>query len=950
MVDKLRNVENMKNIVPINIHQPSLHLLFKVIFIFLTVVFYFLVKGSPAIFSQTNGPVIATITDNRAEYTGSTIPKFEKFEITFQIQNTSATNTFYPYDPNPPAGVPANTGISVSALFTDPQGTSYAQPAFYYQAFDDQIKGSNDEWIYPQNQYSWKVRFSPNKTGTWSYRLTATDSTGTSTTTNQTFTVSDSTSHGFIKASPNDPRYFEYEDGTYFPALGYNMNGGGLNYTDPVIGNTPRFQAMAANGIQLTRIWPTQSSIYGEAWGGWTSSNRYHNSVQEQRYGIINQYNSALTANYTDLTAPTPPAGSEYYMWLEYNTTVASNGEQQRFTPCRYLTNIPVKQNTQYRVKVRYQTRNLEGPKVSGQPFGFAVKTTTSGWGSTPDRCNDHDAGTIVAQTATTADTTNWEILEGTFTTGAIDFLPYIYVSFNNVRSQDSDNDAGHIFIDEVWLEEASCSSNCPNLFHKPNMDMHQYINQRSAYAFDKIVGLAEQYGLYLKAVMNEKNDRIFQNIDFNGNLTSSPSTNNFYGNLRTVTKVRWLQQAWWRYMQARWGYSPNIHSWELLNEGSDGSTSGHWEMADEFGKYMKCRVFGITVSSANPYQKCNYNHPNHHMVSTSFFNSSFPWRFWNNQASGVELTFAEMDYIDQHYYANVEDTSAIASYYDSALFSYKLSTLESNFAPGKRKPFMRGETAWNVPASTYLGSNAEGGEWLHDFIWAGINPGGLMEHFFAGGVFSNQIYNLSATPPYDNRPMFGTFHRFIKDIPLNNGQYQDASASASVTQIRAWGQKDVVNKRAHLWIANKNHTWYNVLGGYTGGPTPVAITPVSGTVTLSGFTPNTSYPVQWWNTYTGQPETTQPSTLVTANSIGEITLSVSNVTSDTAVRIGNYNSVSTKPGDANSDGSVNGVDYGIWFGHYGQTVTNTFRDGDFNADGRVDGLDYVIWLRNYGN
>ena len=34
------------------------------------------------------------------------------------------------------------------------------------------------------------------------------------------------------------------------------------------------------------------------------------------------------------------------------------------------------------------------------------------------------------------------------------------------------------------------------------------------------------------------------------------------------VTKIRWLQQAWWRYLQARWGYSTNIHSWELLNEG----------------------------------------------------------------------------------------------------------------------------------------------------------------------------------------------------------------------------------------------------------------------------------------------------------------------------------------------------------------------------------------------
>jgi len=41
-----------------------------------------------------------------------------------------------------------------------------------------------------------------------------------------------------------------------------------------------------------------------------------------------------------------------------------------------------------------------------------------------------------------------------------------------------------------------------------------------------------------------------------------------FYGLGRSQNKVRWIQQTWWRYLQARWGYSPNIHSWELTNEG----------------------------------------------------------------------------------------------------------------------------------------------------------------------------------------------------------------------------------------------------------------------------------------------------------------------------------------------------------------------------------------------
>lgn len=55
-----------------------------------------------------------------------------------------------------------------------------------------------------------------------------------------------------------------------------------------------------------------------------------------------------------------------------------------------------------------------------------------------------------------------------------------------------------------------------------------------------------------------------------------------------------------------------------------------------------------------------------------------------------------------------------------------------------------------------------------------------------------------------------------------------------------------------------------------------------------------------------------------------------------------------TKPGDANSDGKVDGIDYVIWLNHYLQSVTGVI-NGDFNNDNKVDGIDYIIWLNNYG-
>jgi len=869
---------------------------FVIIFLALNICFTINVQAAPS---------ISNITDNRNSYTNSQVPKFDKFEITFNIDSTDATNFFFPFDPNPPAGIALGTGISVSAVFTDPESNTFTQPGFYYQNFEDATIGTR-EWFYPTANYSWKVRFSPNKVGTWKYKITAQDSSGTTQSAETTFSVSDSGNKGFIKVSPRDPRYFEYDDGTYFPALGYNLNGGDLDNVNPVLGNQSKFQAMNANGIELSRVWISQFSIFGEAYGKWGSPNRAH-QTQEPRYGIVNPINSILTSTfatyYPGQPPPALPGGSEYYMWLEFNKTPSADGSLQRFTPCRYFATV--KQNTNYRVKVRYLTVGLEGPLDSSKPFGFAIKRSASELFDPIDACNDPNTTgvTTIAASYNSSQVQNdsanpdWKFLEGTYNSGANDFFGYLYLTFDNVASTDGDFVAGQVFIDNVWLEEASCNSNCANLVHKPDMDMHLYVNQRDAYSFDKLLDLSKEYEIYLKAVMLEKNDRIFQTIDFNGQPAAKQAIDNFYGNGTTLTKVRWLQQAWWRYMQARWGYSPYIHSWELLNEG--GATANHYTQADEFGKYMHCRVFGIEpVVDSTLGNVCQFDHPNSHLVTTSFFGSLYPWQFWNNGGNAASYTlYRDIDYADQHYYANVDDTGALASYYDSALFSYKLSTA-NNFSAFTRKPFIRGETAWGAPASTYFETNAEGGEWLHDFIWAGINPGGLMEHFFAGGNFTKQIYNLSGNPPHDHRPVFNTFYDFIKDVPLNNGEYEDAAASVSNTDLRAWGQKDLTNKRAHLWIANKNHTWKSVVDG-------VSVTPISGNITLGGFDPNTSYKFEWWNTYAGTIISTQN---ISTNSQGNLVLSVNNLVTDTAVKIGDYIVFSPSPTPAGLPGDINGA------------------------------------------
>ena len=149
-----------------------------------------------------------------------------------------------------------------------------------------------------------------------------------------------------------------------------------------------------------------------------------------------------------------------------------------------------------------------------------------------------------------------------------------------------------------------------------------------------------------------------------------------------------------------------------------------------------------------------------------------------------------------------------------------------------------------------------------------------MLESYWYG---SYEPYGHIYTSSFDHRNLYGYYYQFIKDIPLNNGHYQDAQAIASDPNLRVWGQKDLVNQRANLWIANIQHTWQTVMSG-------VAMPEVTGTVTVAGLTPNMSYSVQRWNTYTGATVTQT----LSADTAGNLIIAVQGLADDVAIKIGN--------------------------------------------------------------
>ena len=127
------------------------------------------------------------------EVNSETIALYERLEVNIFMQNAVFLN---PYDPEE---------IDLSAIFTSPSGVEWRIFGFY----DDYI--GRDQW---------KVRFSPNEAGTWTYQLNAINNLSTARSEEYTFEAVVSGHHGWIEASETNPHYFEHDDGTSFYGVG----------------------------------------------------------------------------------------------------------------------------------------------------------------------------------------------------------------------------------------------------------------------------------------------------------------------------------------------------------------------------------------------------------------------------------------------------------------------------------------------------------------------------------------------------------------------------------------------------------------------------------------------------------------------------------------------------------------------------------------------------------
>ncbi len=168
----------------------------------------------------------------------ATVGRFERLTLTLELEATYDN----PFDPN---------DIDVHADFLSPQGATVRVNGFLDRPFTRRLD-SGQERVEAAGPPVWRIRFTPDRVGSWQYRVSARDQTGTAALPLARFTVRPSAQPGFIRRSAHNPLTFSYDSGRPFFAIGENMgwgNGPGTFSYDQWL---PPLHAAGGNWI---RVW-----------------------------------------------------------------------------------------------------------------------------------------------------------------------------------------------------------------------------------------------------------------------------------------------------------------------------------------------------------------------------------------------------------------------------------------------------------------------------------------------------------------------------------------------------------------------------------------------------------------------------------------------------------------------------------------------------------------------
>ncbi|MBI2885383.1 MAG: DUF5060 domain-containing protein [Candidatus Omnitrophica bacterium] len=345
--------------------------------------------------------------------------------------------------------------------------------------------------------------------------------------------------------------------------------------------------------------------------------------------------------------------------------------------------------------------------------------------------------------------------------------------------------------------------------------------DQARAWQLDQLLERSEKAGLYWQLCLlnhgsfSRTHDPDWQNNPYShelGGMCRLP--NEFVTDPRAKAMFRRLLQ----YLASRWGYSPQLASWEMFNEGdaADFRSEDFLPWLGEMSRFLRL----IDV--------------NRRPITVSFQRErgDEAWKLPTIDTIQVHL-------YDQRDFAETFTGPAIPEM--KALF---------------RKPVMVGEFGW---IGEFIRDVDQDGIHLHDGLWSSLVGGSL------GSAMSwwwdNYIHPKQLDRHY--RPLTRFWRGEQLNEPLNR-------IPMVVSDADVLGCASGTSSHTYLWVKNRTHNVDQYLAyrcelakrrleAERGQPAP-AIAPsypprvVSGaTLTLAGLKSNGRYRLEWWDTYRGR-------------------------------------------------------------------------------------------------
>jgi hypothetical protein len=261
-----------------------------------------------------------------------------------------------------------------------------------------------------------------------------------------------------------------------------------------------------------------------------------------------------------------------------------------------------VKLNTDYKISVYVKTNSLVGTGVVIRAYNPTWKIVTTELTGT----NDWTEISVIINSYNNYLFHTKVVVEGC-TSGSV------WVSNSSIR------------------EDLGGGSYGPELVERTDPEVYRHFPQLTAWRCEKMLDLCEANNVWLKIVVEEKQDPVYGRIMSDGSYDDdyTPTGTSLYANATSANRC--YQEYYWRFLAARFGHSPAVHSWELFNE-ADPFNGNHYEAANTFAKYM------------------HDNNPNRQLVTTSNWHSYPTSEFWANSE------YPDIDYSDLHKYNSAQD------------------------------------------------------------------------------------------------------------------------------------------------------------------------------------------------------------------------------------------------------------------------------------------------------